>query len=55
VHLDKLYVKINGQMHNLWRAADHEGEVLKPCASKTCDAPAALMFMKKLVERHGRP
>ncbi|WP_197033805.1 DDE-type integrase/transposase/recombinase [Bradyrhizobium sp. URHD0069] len=27
-HLDEMYVKINGEMHYLWRAVDHEGEVL---------------------------
>ena len=25
-HLDEVYVKINGEMHYLWRAVDHEGE-----------------------------
>ena len=29
-HLDEVYVKINGQMRYLWRAVDHEGEVLEP-------------------------
>ena len=28
-HLDEMYVKINGEMHYLWRAVDHEGEVLE--------------------------
>ncbi|MCB1422010.1 MAG: IS6 family transposase, partial [Nitratireductor sp.] len=27
-HLDEMYVKINGEIHYLWRAVDHEGEVL---------------------------
>ena len=27
-HLDEVFVKINGEMHYLWRAVDHEGEVL---------------------------
>nr|WP_279587904.1 DDE-type integrase/transposase/recombinase [Sphingomonas vulcanisoli] len=26
-HLDEVYVKIGGEMHYLWRAVDHEGEV----------------------------
>ena len=26
-HLDEVYVKINGKMHYLWRAVDHEGGV----------------------------
>ena len=53
-HLDEVYVKINGEMHYLWRAVDHEGEVLESFASKTRDKPAALKFMKKLLKRHGR-
>lgn len=28
-HLDEVYVKINGEMHYLWRAFDQEGEVLE--------------------------
>jgi putative transposase len=53
-HLDEVYVKINGEMHYLWRAVDHEGEVLESFASKTRDKPAALKFIKKLMKRHGR-
>jgi len=46
-------VKINGEMHYLWRAVDHEGEVLESFASKDRDKAAALKFMKKLMKRHG--
>jgi putative transposase len=28
-HLDEVFVSINGQTHYHWRAAYHEGEVLK--------------------------
>jgi hypothetical protein len=28
-HLDEVFVKIRGQTHYLWRAVDHEGEVLE--------------------------
>jgi putative transposase len=28
-HLDEVYVKINGEMHYLWRAVDQDGEVLE--------------------------
>ena len=51
-HLDEVYVKINGQMHYLWRAVDHEGEVLESFATKERDRKAALKFMKKLMKRH---
>ena len=53
-HLDEVYVKINGEMHYLWRAVDHEGEVLESFATKARDKAAALKFMKKLMKRHGR-
>ncbi len=54
-HLDEVYVKINGEMHYLWRAVDHEGEVLESFASKTRDKAAALKFIKRALKRHGRP
>jgi putative transposase len=52
---DEVYVKINGQMRYLWRAVDHEGEVLESFATVERDKAAALTFMKKLMKRHGRP
>ena len=53
-HLDEVYVKINGQMHYLWRAVDHEGEVLESFVTTTRDKAAALKFIKKMMKRHGR-
>jgi putative transposase len=53
--LDEVYVKINGEMHYLWRAVDHEGEVLESFASKTRDEPAARKFIKAAMKRHGKP
>lgn len=52
-HLDEMVVKINGESHYLWRAVDHEGEVLESFATKGRDKAAALKFMKKLMKRHG--
>ena len=54
-HLDEMYVKINGEMHYLWRAVDHEGEVLESFATKIRDKAAALQFMKKAMRRYGKP
>ncbi len=54
-HLDEVFVKINGVQHYLWRAVDHEGEVLEAFVSKTRDKAGALKFLKKLMKRHGRP
>ena len=36
-HLDEMYVKLNGEMHYLWRAVDHEGAVLESFVTKTRD------------------
>ena len=54
-HLDEVYVKINGEMHYLWRAVDHESEVLESYVTRTRDKAAALTFMKKALKRHGSP
>ena len=54
-HLDEMFVKINGETHYLWRAVDHEGEVLESFVTKRRDKKAALKFMKKTLKRHGRP
>jgi len=54
-HLDEMFVKINGEMHYLWRAVDHEGEVLESFVTKTRDKAAALKFLRKALKRHGRP
>jgi hypothetical protein len=54
-HLDKVFVKINGVTHYLWRAIDHEGEVLESVVTKTRDRKAALKLLKKSMNRHGRP
>ncbi len=54
-HLDEVFVKINGVTHYLWRAVDHEGEVLEAYVSKSRDRKAALKFLRKTLKRHGRP
>ncbi|WP_027260724.1 IS6 family transposase [Sedimentitalea nanhaiensis] len=53
-HLDEMFAKINGQTHYLWRAVDHEGEVLESYVTKTRDKKAALKFLKKAMRKHGR-
>jgi len=54
-HLDEVFVKINGEMHYLWRAVDHEGEVLESYVTKRRDRKAALKSLRKSMKRHGRP
>ena len=53
-HLDEVFVKINGELHYLWRAVDHEGEVLESYVTKRRDRKAALKFLKKTMKRHGK-
>jgi putative transposase len=54
-HLDEVFVKINGEMHYLWRAVDHEGEILESFVTKRRDKAAALKFIRKAMKRHGKP
>ncbi len=54
-HLDEVFVRINGETHYLWRAVDHEGEVLEVFATKRRDRMAALKFLKRAMKRYGRP
>ncbi len=54
-HLDEVFVRINGETHYLWRAVDHEGEVLEVFATKRRDRRAALKFLKRTMKRYGRP
>lgn len=54
-HLDEMYVKIGGEIHYLWRAVDHEGEVLETYVTKTRDRWAALRFLRKAMKRFGAP
>ena len=54
-HLDEVFVRINGERHYLWRAVDHEGEVLEAFVTKRRDRRAALNFLKRTMKRCGRP
>lgn len=54
-HLDEIFVKINGERHYLWRAVDHEGELLESYVTKRRDRKAALKFLRKSMKRYGQP
>ena len=54
-HLDEVFVKISGVQHYLWRAVDHEGEVLESFVTKKRDKAAALKFLRKAMKRYGNP
>ena len=54
-HPDEVFVRINGETHYLWRAVDHEGEVLEVFATKRRSRGAALKFLKRAMKRYGQP
>ncbi len=54
-HLDEVFVRINGETHYLWRAVDHEGELLEVFATKRRDRKAAIQLIKRTMKRYGRP
>ena len=60
-HLDEVFVKINGKpcYHGkpcyLWRAVDHEGEVLETVVTAKRDKAAALKFLKRIMKKYGQP
>jgi hypothetical protein len=48
-HLDEMVVRIAGKRMYLWRAVDHEGEVLDMLVQRRRDTQAALRLMRKLL------
>ena len=55
-HLDEVFASIGGRRMYLWRAVDHEGEVLEAYVTKKRDRKkAALNFLKRTLKRYGGP
>src|SRR5207244_78211 len=52
-HLDEMVVRIAGERMYLWRAVDHEGEVLEMLVQRRRDGRAALRLMRKLLKKQG--
>ncbi len=52
-HLDEMVVRIAGKRMYLWRAVDHEGEVLDMLVQRQRDKWAALRLMRKLLKKQG--
>jgi putative transposase len=53
-HLDEVFVKIKGRLCYLWRAVDHEGEVLESVVTAKRDKAAALGFLKRIMKKYDR-
>ena len=47
-------MKINGDTHYLWRAVDHERDVLEAFVPKQRDRKTAMVFLKKTMKRYGK-
>ena len=54
-HLDEVFVKVNGKLCYLWRAVDHEGEVLESGVTAKRDKAAAVKLLKRIMKKYGRP
>src|SRR5947209_13301730 len=52
-HLDEMVVRIAGNRMYLWRAVDHEGEVLDMLVQSRRDSRAAMRLMRKLLRKQG--
>ena len=52
-HLDEMVVRIAGKRMYLWRAVDHEGEILDVLVQRRRDKRAALKLMRKLLKKLG--
>jgi putative transposase len=49
-HLDEVFIRIRGKLHDLWRAADQHGTVLDVLVQSRRDTKAAKRFFKKLLK-----
>ena len=54
-HLDEVFVKVNSKLCYLWRAVDHEGEVLEAVVTTKRDKRAALKLLKQIMKKYGAP
>jgi hypothetical protein len=45
-----VFVKVNGETHHLWRAADHEGEILESYVTKKREKSEPFRFLKKALK-----
>jgi transposase-like protein len=52
-HLDEMVVRIADRHMYLWRAVDHEGEILDMLVQRRRDKRAALRLMRKLLKKQG--
>ncbi len=49
-HMDEVFIRINGEVHYLWRAVDQYGDVLDILVQSSRDKKAAKKFFRKLLK-----
>jgi transposase-like protein len=54
-HSDGIYIKVRGQWRYLYRAIDSNGDMVEFWFSERRNLPAAKRFLRKALNRHGRP
>lgn len=54
-HMDETYIKVRGQWMYLYRAIDSVGDTVEFFFSEHRDLHAAKRFIRKALQRHGRP
>ena len=52
---DETYIKVNGGWVYLYRAVDERGRTVASYLSRSRDLPAARIFFRKALKRHGQP
>ncbi len=54
-HVDEVFVRIQGQLHYLWRAVDQDGDVIDILVTKKRDRRAAKRFFRKVLKDQEQP
>ena len=54
-HVDEVFVRIQGQLHCLWRAVDQDGDVIDVLVTKNRDCRAAKRFFRKALKHQEKP
>ena len=54
-HVDETYIRVRGQWRYLYRAIDSNGDTVEFWFSERRNLSAAKRFLRKALERHGRP
>ena len=54
-HIDETYIKVRGRWIYLYRAIDSVGDTVEFWFCEHRDLPAAKRFLRKALQRHGRP